>query len=203
MKYAIIVGSHRQNSQSLKVGKYIENRIKTLQPDAETYFLELATANIPMWDEGVWKGEEKWKAAWSPIAAELQTCDAIIPITPEWAGMATPMIKNFFLLCSTNEVGHKPSMIVSVSSGRGGTYPVNELRTSSYKNNHICYIPEHLIIRFVTERLNEAEAVDESDTVTRQRIDYAIGVLELYAQNFKHIRAKSDVWKSKEFAFGM
>ncbi len=203
MKYAIVMGSHRENSQSLKVGKYIENRIKTLQPDAETYLLNLQTANLPMWDEGLWKGDEKWKTIWSPIAAELQTCDAIIPITPEWSGMATPMLKNFFLLASTNELGHKPGMIVSVSSGRGGSYPVNELRTSSYKNNHICYIPEHLIIRFVTERLNEPEAVDESDTITRERIDYAIGVLELYAENFRNIRAKSEVWKSDTFKFGM
>jgi len=203
MKYAIITGSHRENSQSLKVGKYIENRIKTLQPDSETYLLNLQAANLPMWDEGLWKGEEKWKTAWSPVAAELQTCDAIIPITPEWSGMATPMLKNFFLLASTKELGHKPGMIVSVSSGRGGSYPVNELRTSSYKNNHICYIPEHLIIRFVAERLNEPEAVDESDAVTRERIDYAIGVLNLYAENFKNIRAKSDVWMNDTFKFGM
>ena len=203
MKYAIITGSHRENSQSLKVGKYIENRIKALQPEAETYLLNLQKANLPMWDEGLWKGEEKWKTMWSPIAAELQTCDAIIPITPEWGGMATPMIKNFFLLSSTKELGHKPGMIVSISSGRGGSYPVSELRTSSFKNNHICYIPEHLIIRFVTERLNEPEPVDESDAITRERIDYGINVLGLYAGNFKQIRANSAVWKSDKFKFGM
>ena len=113
------------------------------------------------------------------------------------------MIKNFFLLASTNELGHKPGMIVSVSSGRGGAYPVNELRTSSFKNNHICYIPEHLIIRFVTERLNEPEAVDESDAITRERIDYGLNVLGLYAENFKQIRSKSAVWKNDKFKFGM
>ncbi len=203
MKYAIIVGSHRKDSQSLKVGKYIETRIKILYPDAETYLLNLQAANLPMWDEGFWKGGEKWKTAWSPVAAELQTCDAIIPITPEWSGMATPIIKNFFLLASTKEIGHKPGMIVSVSSGRGGAYPINELRTSSYKNNQICYIPEHLIIRFVVERLNEPKAVDENDAITRQRIDYAIGVLSLYSENFRNIRAKSEVWMSDVFKFGM
>ncbi len=202
MKYAIICGSQREDSQSLKVARYIENQIKALFPESETYLLELATANVPFWDPSIWAGAEKWKQIWSPIAAELQSCDAVIPITPEWAGMATPMLKNFFLLASGKEIGHKPGMIVSVSSGRGGAYPINELRTSSYKNNQLCYIPEHLVIRFVTERLNEAEAVGEDDAITRERIDYALNVLEVYAKAFQGIRASEVIYNDK-FKFGM
>ncbi len=202
MKYAIICGSHRENSQSVKVAQYLENRIKELYPEAETYLLELATANVPFWDPGVWAGEDKWKTIWSPIAAELQSSDAIIPITPEWSGMATPMLKNFFLLASGRELGHKPGLIVSVSSGRGGAYPVSELRTSSYKNNQICFIPEHLVLRFITDRLNETEAVDESDAITRERIDFALNMLHTYAEAFKGIRKQEHIYNDK-FKFGM
>ncbi len=58
-------------------------------------------------------------------------------------------LKNFFLMFSRFELGHKPAMIVAVSSGDGGAYPVAELRMSSYKNNRICYIPEQLNLRNV------------------------------------------------------
>ena len=70
-------------------------------------------------------------------------------IAPEWHGQVPAGLKNFFLICGRAEVGHKPALITTVSSGDGGAYPVAELRMSSYKNNRICYIPEQLIIRNV------------------------------------------------------
>ena len=48
---------------------------------------------------------------------------------------------NIFLLCGNGEFSHKPGLIVSVSSGNGGAYPIAELRSSSYKNTHIMWIP--------------------------------------------------------------
>ena len=68
-------------------------------------------------------------------------------MTPEWNGMATPAIKNFFLYFSSSVLFHKPALIVTVSAGHGGAYPVIELRSSGYKNTKLCYIPEHVIIR--------------------------------------------------------
>lgn len=202
MKYAIICGSHRENSQSLKVAKYLKLRIEKLYPTSEIYLLELATANIPFWDVSLSAGARKWQKNWFPIAKELQSCDAFIPITPEWSGMVTPMLKNFFLLSSNKELGHKPGMIVSVSSGRGGAYPISELRASSYKNNQLCYTPEHLIIRFVNDSLNGLEVIDQSETIIRERIDYALGVLHVYSKAFQSIRANAMIYDDK-FRFGM
>ena len=53
------------------------------------------------------------------------------------------------------QLGHKPALIVTVSSADGGAYPVAELRMSSYKNNRICYLPEHVILRNVERILND------------------------------------------------
>ena len=39
-------------------------------------------------------------------------------MTPEWAGMVTPGLKNLLLFATSKEVGHKPALVVGVSSSR-------------------------------------------------------------------------------------
>lgn len=135
MKYAIINGSHRINGQSAKVAKYIAAALKQSDKSSTIYSLDLASKPLPFWDEGVWNNDPSWQKVWGPISNELKECSAIIVIAPEYHGMAPAALKNFFLLASKDEIGHKPGLIVAVSSGRGGSYPVVELRTSSYKNS--------------------------------------------------------------------
>jgi hypothetical protein len=80
--------------------------------------------------------------------------------------------KNFFLFASSAELGHKPALLVSVSAGISGAYPIaRNSRSSSYKNNHICYIPEHLIVRQVGGVLNSADAASPEDQAIRNRAD--------------------------------
>jgi hypothetical protein len=116
--------------------------------------------------------------------------------------MVPPGLKNFFLLCSAADVGHKPALIVSVSSGIGGSYPITELRISSYKNTRIVYIPEHVIIRNVEELLHGDSAAGERDESTRSRVGYALRVLKEYASALKGVR-ESGVIDHKSFPFGM
>jgi len=202
MELTIIVGSHRQASQSSKVGDYISKRIESLELFKEVNILNLAETDIPFWDEGVWKGEEKWKEIWSPIESKLSKSDAFIIITPEWGGMVPSKLKNLLLLASSNAMGNKPALIVSVSAGLAGSYPVNELRTSGYKNTKICYIPEHIIVRKVEESLNsEPNLNSEHDTYIRSRIDYALKLLGIYSENFKGIRNTD--FNFDEYKFGM
>ena len=190
MKIGIISGSHRPKSQSRKVANFMAARMMQMEPPIEPWLLDLAEANFPFWDEGVWAGEEKWKKIWSPVAAHLTSCDGFVVISPEWSGMATPAIKNFFLLASAREIGHKPGLIVTVSSAMGGSYPNNELRTSSYKNTRICYLPEHLIVRNVEKLLNEAHDTDVTpeDQYIRGRIDYGIRLLAEYSKALRGVR---------------
>jgi len=195
MKIGIISGSHRKKSQSRKVADFMAGRMIQMGQEIKPWLLDLAEANFPMWDEGVWSGEEKWKKIWSPVAQELSSCDGFVVISPEWSGMATPALKNFFLLASSRELGHKPGLIVTVSSGMGGSFPVNEIRTSGYKNTRICYLPEHLVIRNVEKLLNVVHDTDVTpdDQYIRGRIDYAIRLLAEYAKGLKKVRDSGQV----------
>ena len=140
MKLTLISGSHRQNSQSLKVAKYLEKQALVLGFE-HTKIIELAQTHVPMWDEGVWQKTPKWQEVWTPISRELQESDAFAVITPEWNGMATPAIKNFLLLCSSQEVGYKPAVLVGVSATVNGAYPIAELKQFGTKNNHQYNVP--------------------------------------------------------------
>jgi NAD(P)H-dependent FMN reductase len=189
VKISIVTGSHRKDSQSIKVGKYIEKRLLELGLCEKTYLLDLGNHEIPFWDEGIWQGEEKWQKIWKPIEAELAESDGFIIVSPEWSGMVPAKLKNFFLLTPANVVGHKPALIVAVSASTGGSFPVGELRVSSYKNNRICYIPEHIIVRNVGEVLNETEDTNnKSDIYLRGRIDFALSLLKQYSLGLKAIR---------------
>ena len=203
MKIAIISGSHRYNSQSLKVAKHIQ---KTLQAGIceETWLYSLEGNPLPLWDEGVWDGEQKWLDILTPIREQLADCDALVVITPEWHGQVPAGLKNFFLLFGKNELGHKPAQIVSVSSGVGGAYPIAELRMSSYKNSRLCYIPEHVIIREVESILNDAESDNDarSDSYIRERLQWSLTILKEYAVALKQVR-ESGVTETDKFGNGM
>ena len=95
-------------------------------------------------------------------------------------------------------------MIVAVSSADGGAYPVAELRMSSYKNNRLCYIPEHVIVRKVEQVLND-DAKDNNegaDSYFRERIDWALHILKAYAVGLQHVR-DSGVTATDKFNNGM
>ncbi|MCU7940910.1 MAG: NAD(P)H-dependent oxidoreductase [gamma proteobacterium symbiont of Bathyaustriella thionipta] len=111
MKIAIISGSHRQNSQSLKVAKHIRktlaNKKGETETQNETWLYSLEGNPLPLWDEGVWNGEQHWLDILNPIREQLSACDALVIITPEWHGQVPAGLKNFFLLFGKKELGHK------------------------------------------------------------------------------------------------
>lgn len=203
MKITVISGSHREQAQTLKVATVIKDM---LDKDIceETHLVSLSGNPLPLWDEGVWEGDEKWNTLLNPIRAELASSDAFVVCTPEWHGQVPAGLKNFFLLFGKQELGHKPALIVSVSSGDGGTYPVAELRMSSYKNSRLCYIPEHVIVRHVEAVLN-GKAEDnntDADSYFRERIAWALNILKAYAVGLRQVR-DSGVTESDKFSNGM
>ena len=203
MKIAIISGSHRHNSQSLKVAQHIQKSLSR-EIFAESWIYSLEANPLPLWDEGVWNGEQKWTELLSPIREQLRDSDALVIITPEWHGQVPAGLKNFFLLFGKAELGHKPALIVSVSSGAGGSYPVAELRMSSYKNSRICYIPEQVIIREVEAILNDDKSANDerSDSYIRERLQWSLNILKEYAIALKLVR-ESGATQSDKFANGM
>lgn len=168
----------------------------------ETYTLDLSGNPLPLWDETAWSDDAKWSKLWDPIAAELGNSDGFVVVSPEWSGMVPAGLKNFFLLCDARVLAHKPALIVTVSAGMGGTYPVAELRMSSYKNTRICYIPDHVIVRNVGQVLKGDVPAHDDDAHLRERIAYASRMLVEYARAMRPIRG-SEVIDYKRFPYGM
>ena len=203
MKIAIISGSHREKSQSAKVSAHIQQTLQSGICD-DTWLFDLANNPLPLWDQGVWDGDEKWTEILTPLKQQLSSSDAFVIVSPEWHGQVPAGLKNFFLLFGKNELGHKPALIVTVSSADGGSYPVAELRMSSYKNNRICYIPDHVIVRNVEKVLNENSQDNDAnaDPYFRERIEWALNILKQYAIGLKLVR-DSGVTETKKFNNGM
>ncbi len=209
MKFAIISGSHRPNGNSGRIAHHIEGQLKASGKD--TYVLNLATTELPFWDEGLWGAEglsTKWEKLWNPIKAELESADAFVVISPEYHGMAPSKLTNFFLLLGNGDsaVAHKPALLVTVSASAGGAYPAAELRGFSTKNNKMVYLPEQLILRnagelFVPEVKPEHA---ESNAYLSERLTWLLAMLNDYAEGFKSIRAKGNTRvPHPKFANGM
>ncbi|NTU76677.1 MAG: NAD(P)H-dependent oxidoreductase, partial [Alphaproteobacteria bacterium] len=135
-------------------------------------------------------------------AERLSKADGLAVISPEWSGMVPAGLKNFFLYCSDREIGHKPGLIVTVSATRGGSYPVDELRISSYKNTRLCYIPDHVIVRDVATVFEGAKPANKDDEYLRGRVDFALRELIAYAKAMKPMR-ESGTLVDKNYPYGM
>ncbi|MEE4658995.1 MAG: NAD(P)H-dependent oxidoreductase [Halieaceae bacterium] len=191
MKIGVISGSHRPNSQSEKVARWITRALVAEGHCDDTWLFTLADNPLPLWDEGIWEGDPEWEQQLSPLREQLHSCDGFVVVSPEWHGMAPSGLKNFFLVFTGGgELAHKPALIVTVSSADGGSYPVAELRMSSYKNNRICFLPEHLIIRYVETVFNEKaeDNKDSAQTYFEERLSYCLRLLKEYARAFHGIR---------------
>ena len=206
MNLLIISSSQRKKSQSNKVAQYLTETVAGYE---KINHIDLCQYELPLWD-----GEQNSKTAttsdWQMISQHLHAADALIVITPEWSGMASPLLKNFLLMCSSQDTAHKPVLIVSISSGISGAYPVAELRMNAFKNNKLMAIPDHLIIRNVTEVLNsqpvDSIALSEQDTNIRHRINYSLHTLHKYSQALANLRndlTENPFENEEKYSYGM
>jgi len=204
MKISIISGSHRNPSQSEKIAHHIESVLKYTYSDIDPFVYSLANNPLPLWEQSIWESDPTWNQRLAPLKEQFNNSDAFIIITPEWHGQVPSGLKNLFLMFNRFEMGHKPALIISVSSGSGGAYPVAELRMSSYKNNRLCYIPEHLIVRYVEKVFNKnAKDNDEkSDLYYKARLDWCLKILIGYGKALKIMRHETDIHHG-EFSNGM
>ena len=189
MKIGVIVGSHRKDSESAKVGRFLCAQLAT-RADVSTWTLDLGKTPLPLWDEALWSDGPHWSGI-PALKQELDECDGFIMIAPEWHGMVPAALKNFLLLwAATGELSHKPALATAVSAAEGGAYVIAELRMSSYKNNRLCWIPEQLIARDVNAICNE----DGSQNNTKrhdafaERSRYALDLLLAYAAALSSVR---------------
>ena len=199
MKLSIISTSHQKNSESKRVADILKKYIYDIDKTIEFYILDMFKSEIPLWTSEKSQNAQFWENSYKKISKELDTSDGFLMVVPEYGGMSAPNSKNFFLLFNNGELFHKPGLIVSVSSGNGGAYPVSELRSSSYKNSHIMWIPENIIIRNVNQFLpgKHGELIP---SWMDNRIKYSLNLLIKYSEYLKPIQKCIN---RKDFANGM
>jgi NAD(P)H-dependent FMN reductase len=193
VKLAIISGSQRAESQSARVGRFVQRLLSTEFQGIDCFFHDLGECPLPPCEDEYPLPAEREPKLWTKISGELKTSDGIVVVSPEWGGMAPAALKNFFLWCNDHELSHKPGLIVAVARRLGGSYPVAELRMSSYKNTQLCYIPEHIIVRHVESMLGDAEPASEDAAALQSRTIYALRLLVEYAKALRAVRASGAV----------
>ncbi|WP_019614610.1 NADPH-dependent FMN reductase [Psychromonas ossibalaenae] len=201
MKLLVISGSHRKNSQTAKAAKYINNNKNAFK---QSRHIDLCELDLPFWD--ALSDYKNSSPVWQAAAAQIKEADALILMTPEWAGTASPLIKNLLLMSDLADTAHKPVMLVGTSSGISGTYPVAELRMNALKNTKLIPVPDYLIVRYIDQVLNEQQAVDQHDQNLRDRISYCLDMLNNYAQAMLAVRTQFNEQEKQlqqKYAYGM
>ena len=199
MKISVISASHRNNSQSKRVAEILISKLIKIDKTVKSNFIDLGSSGLSFWSTEKNKGGDVWRASWHNISNSINLSLGFVLVVPEYGGMATPQAKNLFLLCDKGELAHKPGLIVAISSGNGGAYPISELRMSSYKNTHIMWIPENIIIRNV-EEFNPGAHGDNIPEWLDDRINYVLKLLLAYASYMKPLR---EIINRKDFGNGM
>lgn len=190
-RYCILSGSTRQESGSRALSEILQSRLLRMARAEQVTIIDLAQSSLPLWSEDI------DPSLWEPYSKTLMQADGFIIVSPEWHGMATPALKNIFIY-SVDEFAHKPALITALSSGNGGACPINELRSSTYKNSRICYLPEHLIIRQFQKTftyLNLPQSI-------QARMEYNLALLEGYTDFLFQFRQMGIV-DHEQFSFGM
>lgn len=196
MQIAVISGSSRPHSQSLKISHWVVEKLKIL--GAQPHLLDLHELLLPTEVDLLnFKNEPKAQKAWEPFAAVLEPAMGFVVVSPEWNGMAPPALMNFFEYASvsTKPLAHKPGHILTVSSTDGGAYPAAELRVYGPKNNHFFYTPEFTIIRKCETVFNgpDPEPNNSADQYLQTRALHGLRVFLEYAQALKGMRQTTKV----------
>ncbi|MDE9533471.1 NAD(P)H-dependent oxidoreductase [Xenorhabdus bovienii] len=198
MKLTLISGSQRPDSRSQRVASYLQ-KLSREYGFTDIHLLELSNVELPFHD-GYTTDISAESHPWQAIAPNLRESDAFIFITPEWHGMATPALKNFLLYCSVTELGHKPALLASVSASMNGVYPLSELRMTGFKNNHVCFLPDHLIFRQSEGLISTDLACSNAEFEARAK--YTLKLLKAYAEALKQVREVIGE-ESKNYPYGM
>lgn len=202
MKITIISSSMRNDSESKKIGNSIYQLLQH-KNSSENKHIDLVDYNLPFFNDTL-EENVSLQSIWNPISEQLSTSDAFVFVTPEWNGMASPVLKNFFMYVDT-ELAHKPALLVSVTATTtNGAYPIAELRSSSYKNNHVVYIPHHMIIRNVKNVFNSEipDPENKDDVYLHTRMNHALDELITYGNYLSRMRTENP-FDLEQFSNGM
>ena len=199
MQCVIVSTSLRSRSNSARVSNVLAEHWEDAGHGRAEH-IDLGARPLPMWSETVWSDDAAFLAPWHSVEQSLDHADCLILVSPEYAGMASPAACNFLLFLSPLLVAHRPLMLVGVSHGSGGAYPVAELRGTLHKNNHICVIPEQLIFRDLGA-VEDAPLPMVPDWMP-MRIKFALKTLSVYARALAPVR-EALLPLQADFPYGM
>lgn len=199
MKIAIISGSSRANSQSHKIALWAEQTLQRIS--AEPVLIDLHQSVLPLdvdLDVDDIAKEPRAAKAWQPIADGMQGAEGFLIVSPEWNGMAAPALMNFFVYASadaTHPLAHRPIQLFTVSNGRGGNYPVAQLRAFGLKNNNSFYMPGYVAVRDCKNVFNGSEPAEgnESDKYLQERAEHSLKLLIAYAEALTNLRRVTEL----------
>lgn len=198
MKVAVISGSNRTNSGSLRVSKFLKSRIDSLTK-MESEIIDLHTMPFSISPDDNYGGKQD--VNFRKISEKINACDALIIVSPEWAGCVPPILKALLIFIG-KPAAYKPGLLVGVSAGRGGSFPINELKSSGNKNNFISFLPEYLIFRDVNTLFKSDIPQGKDEEYIHHRSDYAVKLLEEFAKAYQTIRNSGAVDLNK-YPYGM
>jgi NAD(P)H-dependent FMN reductase len=179
----IIAGSQRPDSRSAAIASLIQKRLANTHRECETDIASLG--DMP----AQWRYGEAVDT--SGLAERVRAADGLVILAPEWNGMATPALKNLFLLEDKDLFANKPAALIGVSEGAGGVYPMAELRMSAHKNTLICFTPVGYCIRKASAFIADTKAAIDDDTEFPDiwdRVDYSLDVLVAYTKALAEMR---------------
>lgn len=183
LKICLLSASHRAGAQSRRIADHLN----TEYLDGKASLIDLYESKLPLWEGQTLSGEDERVV--NDVRASAEAADAFVFIVPEWHGMAPAGLKNFLLWCNAQQLAHKPVLLVGVSASAGGAFVIAELRGSGYKNSRLLYLPEHLMLRDVTDLWAGQECL-ASDAYLGKRTRYALDMLTTYAGALKPLRAQ-------------
>ena len=184
MKFVIVSGSHREGSQTLRVCKYISSVLSSKQ--IESTIWDLYSSPLPFLESSDAEDDSGIEII-QKFTATLTDADAYVYASPEWDGAATPGTMNALALAEQN-IAHKPTLLVAVSASRGGSYPIAQMKAFGSKNNKTVFVPDHIIVHDVKDVLAQNPTQEKADIYIRERIDWSLDNLILYAKSLKKMR---------------
>jgi len=186
----------RDNSQSLKVSKWLKDHAEN-ELDCTIELLDLHELALPMFTTAQDNNESVGK-----VLQTLEKADGVVFVSPEWNGMMSHGLVNMQHYLG-HELANKPVMTAGVSAGRGGHYPLAQMRDMGYKNNHYVITPESLLVQGVNDAFNDHDLGENTpDKMLKDRADYGLKVLVEYSKAMRTIR-QSGVIDLENFANGM
>lgn len=186
----------RPASQSLKVSNWLRDYLLTQDTGGEV--LDLQEMKLPFFDDS-----QAMRDLFAPLSKLISAHDAYVFVSPEWNGMMSTGLINLLHYAQNRELAYKPVMLVGVSSGRGGSHPLDQMKLLGQKNRHYIISPENLIVSGVQDTFNDLLFEESSvDLALKQRASYALKILVKLAESLKPIR-ESDLLDFERFGNGV